>query len=131
MHIVNVRLLGSLHVSAGELRLTDCSIEFMSGSAPPEQGSRDRRLDGAFSERALSLTGGNAVLTQVLLRGHPTGAIAIDGGDMTLFECTIRDCRASVGGAMLVRSASSVARIIASNIANNSATVSGGAVQVR
>eukprot|EP00966_Prymnesium_polylepis_P141234 3261709-Prymnesium_polylepis.1 len=65
VHIANVRLLGSITVRGGILRITSCRIEACGQPASTE----------AAAGSALTLSGGHTVLSQSVLIDHPAGAI--------------------------------------------------------
>ena len=116
LHISNLKLLGWIRVDSGELRLTDCRIE---------EAHRGQTAAG----RALSIGLGRVEATRTILRGHAGGAIETAGGSLLLVECTIRDSRSTTGGALLIRNGSEV-HVVGSSFINNTAIVSGGALQV-
>jgi predicted outer membrane repeat protein len=106
-------------VHGGILRLTSCTIEVSSPPTSTEAG------------RALTLSGGHTMLSQTVLSAHSAGAIhVLHSASLTLIECTVEDCRAQTGGAVLVDGPRSKVVIANSSLINNSATVSGGAIQV-
>eukprot|EP00966_Prymnesium_polylepis_P104399 2417902-Prymnesium_polylepis.1 len=123
VHISNVRLVGLVRVAGSELRLTACAFE-AAASGPQQKG-----LSTSLEASGLTISGGHAVLTQVALNGFTYGAISVHTARLTLVQCTIQACHAPSGGAMLV-SGGAIVRIERSIFANNSATVSGGAIQV-
>ena len=120
MHISSVHLLGKLRVDGSELTLTDCTLTPATTSAEQDDSSIDR---------ALSITGGRASLTRVILAGHLMGAIVVNAASLALVECAIKDCRAPFGGAVLISGGANLTAA-GSNFTNNSADVSGGALQV-
>jgi predicted outer membrane repeat protein len=120
VHISALRLLGQLVVNEGELLLSDCILE---------QHDRGKRLGSAQISRAVSILGGHAALSRTVLRGHVAGAVAVHAATLIIFDCAIRDCHAPSGGAMLVSGRSNVT-IVHTHFINNSADVSGGALQV-
>eukprot|EP00966_Prymnesium_polylepis_P182093 4218141-Prymnesium_polylepis.2 len=79
--------------------------------------------------RALTITGGRVILARTVLFGHSAGAIGVVEATLILIETTIRDCRARTGGAVLVGRDSTV-RGTKTLFTDNSADVSGGALQV-
>eukprot|EP00966_Prymnesium_polylepis_P127646 2951876-Prymnesium_polylepis.1 len=103
------------------LEIIDCSIEAASRSVTGADGQ---------VQRAVLIVGGRAILTRTVLLGLSNGAIGVRAAHLTLIECVIRDCRAQSGGAILISAGSAVV-VVLSNLTNNSATVSGGALQVR
>ena len=126
LHISGVRILGRLRVAGGELRLVDCSIE-RSGQGP--SGGAHRRLNAPGAERALSIDGGDVGLTRTAVYGHAAGGVRVEAARLALVACTLRDCRALHGGALLVADGAHVT-IVGTNITDNRADASGGAIQV-
>ena len=126
VHIISVRIVGRVKVSGGELVLTNCTIEPRSGWGSSGSG---RRL-AASRERALLVDGGRVVLTRTVLRGHDAGAIGVHTASFIMIESTVQECRAPSGGGLLVGAGAEVL-IEQSNFTNNTATVTGGAIQVR
>jgi hypothetical protein len=125
VHISRVSLMGRVAVKAGTMLLSDCRINPMQGTA----GSVSRS-SASVEGRALTVSGGQAELRNVTLSGHCThGAIGVDAGILWVIDSVIRDSRASSGGAMLVRNNSTV-HVVGSQLVNNSASESGGALQV-
>jgi hypothetical protein len=127
VHIINVHLQGQLVVQDAELTLTGCSIE-TPGTAESDPSSGGRRL-GTSDKRVLDIVGGAVALSQTTISGKHMGAIGVHGGRLSIIECTIRDSQAAFGGALLVGEGSLV-RILSSNLVANSASESGGALQV-
>lgn len=123
VHIHRVRLLGRLDVKGGKLSLFECSIE------PPTGSEHTSSAVPSAADRALSITGGSVRLMRTALSGHLAGALQVDAATLNLIECSLRDNHAQTGGAMLVRGDSHV-RVERSNFTNNSASLSGGALQV-
>lgn len=120
MHVTNVLVRGGLRVEGGELRLTNCTILspwWATGS------------DDVSTHRAISIAGGHALLMRVVLSGHSAGAISIDAATLILLECTFRENLAQVGGALLISGGANVTAE-RSVFVHNSASVSGGAIQV-
>ena len=117
LHVSSVYLVGQIKVQGyTELHLTDCIIA-PTGSGVPITGA------------ALVVDDGMVILAQTTLRGHLAGAISVAAaGHLTLIACTVSGNRAQSGGAMLVTGGVVVA--IDTNLTNNSATTSGGAIQV-
>ena len=129
VHISTLHLVGQLRVDGGELSITDCSITSDSAHVAAE-GRQRRRLDAPTGERALSvLGGGHATLVRTMVSGCTSGAIGVSSATLGLRLCILRDNTAQTGGAMLVGGGSNVT-VEQSLIAYNSATVSGGALQV-
>ena len=125
VHITRVRLLGRLRVEGSELELVNCSVE---ASIAP--GQRRRGLSTA-DERALAITGGKVALVHTILKCHSTtGGIVIEGAapTLTLDGCSIEDCRAATGAALLVRTGS--VNVENTSFVANHAVQSGGALQV-
>jgi hypothetical protein len=130
LHIIGVRLLGRIEVQGGQLSLTNCRVDAPSGVVAPQSVASSTRADLSVGERALSIVGGRAVLERTNFSGHLTGALeAIDEAIVTLVGCIIQSCRAHVGGAIAVRTGASV-HVEHSTLMNNTAVVSGGAIQV-
>eukprot|EP00966_Prymnesium_polylepis_P206506 4784607-Prymnesium_polylepis.1 len=121
VHILNVRLVGHLLVQDGELTLSDCIVE-----ANP---SGMETISSPTVVRALSINGGRVTLVRTVLHGHIAGAISVHLAILTLSECSIRNSRAHVGGALLVGDGA-VVKLVATNLTGNSAVESGGALQV-
>ena len=115
VNITNVRFLGPLEVRGGTLTLSHCTVE--------EESSVAR-------QRAMSIIGGDVTLAQTTLRGRSMGAISVDAARLALVKCVIQDSRAVTGGAMLIRNDANVT-IEASNLTDNHADFSGGALQVK
>jgi hypothetical protein len=124
MHVANVLVLGGLHVTGSELQLTNCTIVSLRPAIDLDDVST------LSVQRALSIVGGHAVLTRVVLSGHSAGAISVNAATLTLIECTLRENWAQVGGAMLVIGGANVTAE-RSVFVQNSASVSGGAIQVQ
>ena len=132
VHLSKLRLLGTLRVDGGTLRLTDCSIEVAAAIGPEAiAGGGSRRLSASSAGRALSITGGHVGLTRTEFSGHPAGAISVMGGNASimLIECVVRNCSASSGGALLIAQGST-ATLLRSNLTDNHANT-GGALYVR
>ena len=127
VHIANMRLLGHFLVQGGRLILTDCIIERLGGHET-SAGIPGRRLENQLSGRAISVEGASAILTRTIVRGHHAGAISVRQGQLSLYDCTLRDNQAEHGGALRI---AGVARIEHSRFINNTALLSGGALQVR
>jgi hypothetical protein len=125
VHISNVRIAGQLRVDGADLLLMDCTIEDVSG----RQASDTGQVGSSNGERALSVRGGQASLTRTLLTGHPEGAILADAAQLILVDCIIQSCRALTGGAVLMRGGA-IMRAERSRFADNSASVSGAALQI-
>jgi hypothetical protein len=128
VHVSEIRFTGQLKVQRGELRLSGCSIETSnSRSAEPDTAGDDLHEPTVVSieERALSVVGGQALVEESLLRGPSGGAIGVMMARLTVIGCTIRDSRASMGGAMLVYHGANV-EVVRSNFTNNSAFRGGG-----
>ena len=122
IHISNLRLLGTVRVEEGHLTITDCSIEAIPGA--------EHRLSEPSSERAIAIVGGCVALLQTALHGHLGGAVEVAAADLKLVGCTTSSSTAPTGGAMLVGHGARVV-VELSHFADNSALVSGGALQVR
>ena len=123
VRISNVRLLGRLRVEDGELSLVDCRVE---------EDAPDRRRQLSATEgsaRALSISGGQAYLTRTTLQGLTAGAISVENANVILDQCSIQDCQAQSGGAVLVGEGA-VLRVDGSIFTGNIAVISGGALQV-
>jgi hypothetical protein len=120
VQLTDLRLVGSLRVQGGKLRVLRCSIS--------SQTSRQPNTPPAV--RALSIIGGEATLVQTVLRDHVAGAIEVNAGTLSLFECRLQGSHAESGGAMLVVGDSKVT-VVTSNFTGNSADYRGGAIQVR
>eukprot|EP00966_Prymnesium_polylepis_P337268 7391969-Prymnesium_polylepis.2 len=118
--LANLRLLGTLRVEEGGLTVTNCSIEAITDNG---QGGTV-----PSSERALSIIGGHVALQQTILTGHSAGAINVRKALLSLIACKIRSCKAEYGGAILVGHGAHV-DILLSLFADNSAVLSGGALQ--
>eukprot|EP00966_Prymnesium_polylepis_P316482 7312820-Prymnesium_polylepis.1 len=127
LHIVNVRLLGGLRVEGSELRLSECSLEVATASS--SNGGAQRRLAAPAVERALAIVGGSALLARTTLSGHAAGAILVNAASVTLVECTVRNCHALTGAAILVQQGANVTAV-RSNLTDNQADAGGGAIQV-
>ena len=123
MHISSVRLLGQLKVEGSELRLFDCTIE----NAPQAKS----QLVGLPMARALDIRASRVVLTKTTIHGHSSGAINLDAAaSLVLIGCALRANQAETGAALLIAGGSSM-MAQQSLFSNNSATRSGGALQVR
>eukprot|EP00966_Prymnesium_polylepis_P333786 7389207-Prymnesium_polylepis.1 len=122
VHISKVRLLGQLRVDGGELNIQDCIIEEISSTSV---------VGGKLSakERALTVFDGRVILMRTVMQGHSAGAIYVASATLILIETTIRKCQAPAGGAILVCGHSTV-QVELSQFVDNSAAVSGGALQV-
>ena len=122
VHVRSVHFLGHLRVDGGELFLTDCRIE-------DAAVAMRRRLNLPEGGRAVTVVGGSASLTRTVLRGHPNGAVLVRAAILVLDQCSIQDSQALTGGAILM---DGDAKLMAahSKLTNNSATLSGGALQV-
>ena len=125
VHISKVRFLGRLRAEGGNLTLLSCSFE------EPRVEVGSSLLTGQPQvERALSISsGGHATLVQTVLRGHSAGALVVHAATLSLIDCIIRDSHALSGGAVLVSGGSNLT-VIQSRFIGNSATESGGALQV-
>ena len=116
-------LFGSLRVQGGHLRVSECSLR------PSADG---RGSSTSAAERALSIDhGGDVVLKLVTISNYPAGAISVDWARLHLIDCLVKDSRAQAGGALLVSGADSMVMASSSRLINNSAALSGGALQVR
>eukprot|EP00966_Prymnesium_polylepis_P138929 3210336-Prymnesium_polylepis.3 len=124
VHITSVQLLGRLVNLNADLELTNCTIE------SPHMANHEEATHGSTTESLLSVVGGTTVLEQSVLRGLHVGAVSAECATLTLIECTIRDSQAPRGGELLV-SGNSEVTIVATIFINNTAEVSGGALQVR
>eukprot|EP00966_Prymnesium_polylepis_P019383 446844-Prymnesium_polylepis.1 len=82
-----------------------------------------------MSDRALTVTGGTVVVMKSILHGQLAGAVVVQAASLTMMACVVRDSCAATGGGLLVGSGADVL-VVASNFTNNSASVSGGALQV-
>ena len=120
VHISNLRLLGTLSVHDAHLNIADCIIEAIPG--------QEHTSDSA-QERALSVVGGDVTVTNTLVMGHPAGALSVEAAALNLRGCTLRDCSAPLGGAILVRGGA-IVTASGSKLIGNRATVRGGAIQV-
>jgi predicted outer membrane repeat protein len=117
VHISNLRLVGRLQIHGGKLNLDNCRIDEASGSSAPA--------------RALIISDGEVLLMRTMLSGHSAGAIEVTGGKLDLLTCYIFDNHATVGGAILVSGETTNVTVSRnSRLENNSAAVSGGAIQV-
>ena len=129
VHISRLRLVGGIKVEGGDLELTDCSIE-AEESTNTQEGAAGRLLSPAAGvERPLSIAGGNVRLVQCVLTGHAAGAISAQAARLTMIESSVQGNRARFGGAIRV-SCDSMARLDRSNLTDNAADESGGALQV-
>ena len=117
VYITNLRLQGTVRIVDGHITITDCIIAAIPGE------------DMLVSERALSVLGGDVELRQSMLLGHSAGAIEAVAARLTIIESAVRSSRAHTGGALLVDGGAHV-DILHSNFTDNSARVSGGAMQV-
>eukprot|EP00966_Prymnesium_polylepis_P227023 5252976-Prymnesium_polylepis.1 len=118
-----------LSVQGGELRLIDCQVEDLAASLGSAADVGRRSLSASSAgERALLIRGGRIVLEQTVLRGHPAGAIDVSTASLELIACTISESSAESGAAILVASGAEV-RIVSSNLTDNHAIISGGALQ--
>ena len=125
VHIYSVRLLGQLEVRGGELKLNDCVIE----PAAPTNASRAATQDhNSGGRRALLIFQGDVILTRTIFRAHKAGALEVNAANVVLIECTLQDCGAQTGGALRVRGNANMI-IVQSTFADNTAAVSGGALQ--
>ena len=79
--------------------------------------------------KALLLVGGRTLLVRTTLGCLPTGAIGVHAAHAALSECAIVHNTATSGAALLVTDSSSV-HVAKSNLTDNTASVSGGALQV-
>ena len=127
VHISNVRVVGVVMVKGGDLELTDCRIEPQE-SANQQEVAQGRRL--STEVRPLSIDGGDVRLLRVVLTGHAAGALSARTARLIIIESSIHWNRAQTGGAIRVGQGS-IVRLECSNLTNNVADTSGGALQVR
>ena len=102
------------------MTLTNCIFE-------PDPG--EISTAATMSSRAIAITEGRLTMEQTTVSGHFAGALSVYEAALVLAECTIWGNRASSGGAILVGAGAFVV-ILRSNFTDNSADVSGGALQV-
>lgn len=130
VHIAGISLFGRLRVDGGELELIDCSLERSEGGP---SGGDGRRLNAPGAERALSIVGGDVTLARTTVHGHSGGAVRVEAARLVLVACTLRECHALRGGALLVADGANVTIVgtnMTGNMTGNHADMSGGAIQV-
>ena len=78
--------------------------------------------------RALTISGGEAQLEDVVLQGTRGGALHLIGGVLRMLRCSLLDNEAVDGGALLVSGGE--AFVSATHFSRNNATQTGGAICV-
>eukprot|EP00966_Prymnesium_polylepis_P257106 5939434-Prymnesium_polylepis.1 len=126
VHMFNLRLVGRLKVEGAELTLMDCSIEDPTGQSA---GGGRRHLAGTPVERGLSITHSVVVLVRIVLFGHTSGAIEVHGASLAMIDCTVSGSRAPSGGALMIGSNAMVLLELC-KLNGNRADLSGGAINI-
>eukprot|EP00966_Prymnesium_polylepis_P284706 6577735-Prymnesium_polylepis.2 len=95
----------------------------------PGGGPQSGLLGFRELHRALAIDGGHATLVRTLLRDFAAGAIVVNAAQLDLIDCTVQDCQAQMGGALLVRGGAMVS-VEGGSFLRNRAVLSGGALQM-
>ena len=125
-----VELISRMRVEGGRLQMFNCTVRVASteGRRASEGSGSNSSSDNSTEGRSLLIAGGEARLTEVLMRDNADGAIAISDGTLRVDNCSLISNAAARGAAMLV--IGGVVTMTESYLFDNQASESGGALYV-
>lgn len=123
LHLVNLQLNGvPLMMNGSILHLDGCNVQGMATEA-------GRRLTEAEGSRALTVVGGQVIVSNSTFEGHTAGALLVQGGHLKMIGSRLRNNKAKTGAAIRV-DGTGRAEVNSTEIEANDASESGGGVQV-